>query len=130
MSHPPLIAVVDDDLAMRDALTDLLEVYDFRCAAFDSASSFMVAHATTFFDVLITDLNLVGESGLELQRRIRSLDPSLPVILISAQTDPSVRAEALRSGALAYLVKPVDDEVLHRHLVSALTRARRNRTSQ
>lgn len=128
MSHLPLIAVVDDDLAMREALADLLEVYDFRCATFGSAGSFMAAHATTFFDLLITDLNLVGESGLDLQRRIRSIDPDLPVILISAQTDPTVRSEALRSGALAYLVKPVDDQVLHRHLVSALTRARRDRT--
>jgi two-component system, LuxR family, response regulator FixJ len=128
LSHPPLIAVIDDDHAMREALVDLLEVYDFRCTSFDSARSFMGAHAITRFDAVITDLNLQGESGLDLQQRIRSIDPDLPVILISAQSDPCIRSEALRSGVLAFLLKPVDDQVLHRHLISALTRARRERT--
>jgi FixJ family two-component response regulator len=123
-----LIAVIDDDHAMREALVDLLEVYDFQCASFDSARSFMEVHETTRFDAVITDLNLQGESGLELQQRIRSIDPDLPVILISAQSDPLIRSEALRSGVLAFLLKPVDDQVLHRHLISALTRVRRERT--
>ena len=130
MSHLPLIAVVDDDPAMREALADLLEVLDFRCATFASAEAFVEAQATTLFDVLITDLNLVGKSGLDLQQRMRGLDPGLPVILVSAQADPSIRSEVLRSGALAYLVKPIDDTVLQRHLAAALSRDRRGRTPQ
>ena len=119
----PLIAIVDDDMAVRDALTDLIEVFGFEGRAFDSSESFLAAHTPGLFDCLITDLNLVGESGLQLQQRLQELEPRLPVIVISAQTDPAGRARALGFGALAYLIKPINDQVLLRHLASALGRA-------
>lgn len=118
----PLIAIVDDDQAMRDALEGLMEVFDFSARTFDGAESFLAGHGPGLFDVLITDLNLLGESGLQLQQRLKSIDPGLPVIIISANADPAIRAQALRSGALAYLGKPIDDVVLHAHLISALNR--------
>ena len=110
-------------MAVRDALTDLIEVFGFEGRAFDSSESFLAAHTPGLFDCLITDLNLVGESGLQLQQRLQELEPRLPVIVISAQTDPAGRARALGFGALAYLVKPINDQVLLRHLASALGRA-------
>jgi two-component system response regulator FixJ len=116
----PLFAIVDDDDAMREALSELLEVYDFACETFDGSESFMAAYRPGRFRGLITDLNLQGASGLQLLRRIKILDPALPVIIISAQTDPSVRSQTLTSGALAYLTKPIADQVLLRHLNAAL----------
>lgn len=120
MSTVPLFAIVDDDTAMREALTELVEVFDFACEAFDGSESFLAAHAPGRFDGLITDLNLVGQTGLQLQQRLKVLDPALPVIIVSAQTDPATRARALSSGALAYLTKPINDQVLLRHLNTAL----------
>jgi FixJ family two-component response regulator len=105
---------------MRDALTDLIEVFGFEARAFDSSESFLTAHAPGLFGCLITDLNLLGESGLQLRRRLHALDPSLPVIIISAQTNPGARVLALACGALAYLTKPVNDQVLLHHLNLAL----------
>jgi FixJ family two-component response regulator len=116
----PLIAVVDDDAAVRDALADLIEVFGFECRSFDGGESFLAAHAPGVFGCLITDLNLSGASGLQLQQRLKTLEPSLPVIVISAQTDPAGRAQALRLGARAYLTKPIDGEDLLRRLLAAL----------
>ena len=105
---------------MREALAELIEVFDFACLTFDGGESFLAAHAPGRFAGLVTDLNLLGESGLQLQQRMKTLDPALPVIIISAQTDPATRARVLASGALAYLTKPINDQVLLRHLHAAL----------
>lgn len=120
MSSVPIFAVVDDDKAMREALAELIEVFAFACLTFDGSESFLAAHTPGRFAGLITDLNLLGESGLLLQQRMKTLDPALPVIIISAQTDPATRARVLASGALAYLTKPINDQVLLRHLHAAL----------
>jgi FixJ family two-component response regulator len=108
---------------MREALADLVEVFGFERRAFDSSEDFLAAHVPGLFGCLITDLNLRGEDGLELQQRLKVLEPPLPVIIISAQTDSYARERALRSGALAYLTKPINDQVLLGHLMSALGRA-------
>jgi FixJ family two-component response regulator len=116
----PLIAIVEDDAEMRLALADLIDVYGFEARAFDSSESFLAAHAPGLFGCLVTDLNLPGESGLQLLRRLHGLEPSLPVIIISAQASPGARALALDCGALAYLTKPINDQVLLRRLAQAL----------
>jgi FixJ family two-component response regulator len=105
---------------MRLALADLIDVYGFEARAFDSSESFLAAHAPGLFGCLVTDLNLPGESGLQLLRRLHGLEPSLPVIIISAQASPGARALALDCGALAYLTKPINDQVLLRRLAQAL----------
>jgi len=124
LSIVPLFAIVDDDKAMREALSELIEVFDFACLTFDGSESFLAAHAPGRFAGLVTDLNLLGESGLQLQQRLKTLDPALPVIIISAQTDLATRTRALASGALAYLTKPINDQVLLRHLNAALAQGR------
>src|SRR5262245_478071 len=105
---------------MRDALADLIEVFGFEAQTFDSSESFLAAHASGLFGCLITDLNLLGESGLQLRQRLHVLEPQLPVIIISAQASPASRALALGCGALAYLTKPINDQVLLQHLTLAL----------
>ena len=117
----PNIAVVDDDKSVRDALAELLEVFDFNCQVFGGAE-ILAAHTPGRFDCLITDLNMNGMSGLQLQQKLTSADPALPIIFISAQLASKERAHALRSGAVAFLSKPIDDDVLYRHIISALNR--------
>jgi len=120
LSSVPLFAIVDDDKAMREALAELIEVFDFACLTFDGSESFLAAHAPGRFAGLVTDLNLLGESGLQLQQRLKTLDPALPVIIISAQADLATRTRALASGAMAYLTKPINDQVLLGRLNAAL----------
>jgi two-component system, LuxR family, response regulator FixJ len=118
----PVIAVVDDDKSVRDALAGLLEVFDFKCQIFEGAETFLAANTRGRFDCLITDLNMKGMSGLQLQQKLTPADPGLPIIFISAQSAPEERSQALRSGAVAFLSKPIDDDVLYGHILSALNR--------
>ncbi len=112
LSILPLIAVVDDDPAMRQALADLLEVFEFQCRAFGGAEDFLAVHSAGRFTCLITDLDLVTSSGLDLLRQVKLAEPGLPVIIVSAQDSASLRAQAERAGAHAYLAKPLDHRVL------------------
>jgi FixJ family two-component response regulator len=118
----PIVAVIDDDEAVREALSDLLLVLGLACRTFDRAEAFMAEYQPDRFDCLITDVSMPGRSGLELQERLRELGSSMPVIVISADTNAATRARALSGGALACLTKPVNDDVLLRHLESALNR--------
>jgi FixJ family two-component response regulator len=107
---------------MRDALCELLQVLSMPCRAFDRAEAFLAAYAPGEFDCLITDLRLPGMGGLELQRKLRALGSSLPVIVVTSAIDSLTRSRAMKDGTLAYLTKPVSDDVLILHLTAALRR--------
>lgn len=123
LSKAPIVAIVDDDEAVREALSDLLLVLDLSCCTFDRAEAFMADYVPGRFDCLITDVSMPGHSGLELLERLRSIGSSLPVIIITADTTPTTRSRAMRGGAHAYLTKPISGESLFRHLRSALSQA-------
>ncbi|WP_456827990.1 response regulator transcription factor [Bradyrhizobium sp. USDA 4518] len=130
LSKTPLVAIVDDDQAVREALCDLLLVLDVACRSFDRAEAFMAEFVPGRFDCLITDVSMPGRSGLELQERLRELGSSMPVIFITADTSPATEARALRGGAYACLTKPVNDEVLFHLLQNAMNCAGRSRRSE
>jgi FixJ family two-component response regulator len=113
--NPTRIAIVDDDPSVRRALGYLLRSRGFEAEAFDSAESFLEDSALPSarpFDCALIDVQMPGMTGLELQERLREIQPSLPVILFSAQDDPGVREQALSAGAVAFLRKPVTEEAL------------------
>lgn len=118
MALVPTIAVVDDDKCIRDALAELLEVFDFKCEVFEGPEGFLAAHARGRFCCLITDLKMNGMNGLQLQQKLMSVDPGLPIVFISAQSTSEERSQALRSGAVVFLDKPIDDDVLYRHIIA------------
>jgi two-component system, LuxR family, response regulator FixJ len=113
----PLVAIVDDDDDMRDALSDLLLVLGLSSRTFDRAEALLAEYQPGLFDCIITDLRMPGIGGLELLRRLKR---SVPVIVITSDTSPRTRSQALEDGAHAYLTKPVEDHVLLDHLRSAL----------
>lgn len=114
------MAIVDDDEDVREAFSDLLLVLGLQCRAFDRAETLLAEYEPGAFDCIVTDVRMSGMSGLQLLQRLRGLDASLPVIVITSDTDPSMRVRALAGGAHAHLIKPVEDHVLLRHLESAL----------
>lgn len=120
LAKTPAVAIVEDDEAMREALSDLLAVLNLSYRTFDRAEVFLAEHASQQFDCLITDVRMPGINGLELQYRLRALGSSMPVIIITSFTDPMTRVRALEGGAHALLTKPVSNDVLVRHLKSAL----------
>jgi len=118
--NPPTIAVVDDEEAIRDALSDLFLVMGYSCQTFDRAEAFLAAHTPNRFDCLITDIRMPGMSGLELLERLRAAGSTMPVIVVTSFDDPLIRSRAIESGAHAYLTKPVSDDVLLQSLKTAL----------
>ena len=127
MPNPPVIAVVEDDAAMREALSELLEVLSLSSRTFDRAEAFLTELSPGRFDCLITDLHLPGINGLELHQRLKALGSSIPVIVITSSLDPLHRTRAMQEGAFAYLTKPFSDKVLIGHVTRALDQVNRPR---
>lgn len=120
--HKPLIVIVDDDQSVREALENLISSAGFEVKLFASAENFLDSEAPLQTDCAILDVRLPGISGLELQRRLAANRQSLPVIIITAQGDDKTEDEAVAAGAIAFLKKPVKEEVLLAALESALNR--------
>lgn len=120
MSKVPKIAIVDDDEAIRDALSDLLMVEGFECQAFDGATAFLAQPGHPIFDCLITDMRMPGMNGLEFLEHLRERGMAVPTIVLTSVSDEPSRRHALALGAQAWLAKPVADNVLLGALKSAL----------
>jgi FixJ family two-component response regulator len=115
-----VIAIVDDDREMREALCDLLLVEGLACHAFESAEAFFAAYAPGAFASVVTDVRMPGVTGLELLARIKRSEPALPVIVVTSSGDLQTRQEALEGGARALLVKPIHNAELLSHLAAIL----------
>jgi FixJ family two-component response regulator len=122
LSKSSLIAIVDDDQAMREALFDLLQVEGMTARAFDNAETFLASAETAEFGCVITDVKMPGIGGLELQRRLRARGSSVPVIFVTSAEDQATRIQAMADGATAYFTKPLANAELVRSLALALER--------
>jgi FixJ family two-component response regulator len=123
MSEIPLIAVVDDDQAIREAMQSLLRSVGLGAAVFASAEDFWHAGQRQATACLIVDVRMPGMSGIELQRQLATAQCPMPIIFITAHGEAETRARALRAGAVAFLDKPFSDEVLLGAVHSALQSA-------
>jgi len=119
--NPQFVAVVDDDELMRGALQGLLEQAGFKARAFASAEEFLDSNELHHVSCLIADIRMPGMSGLDLQARLNADEIRIPIIFITAHGDERVRMQALRSGAVEFLAKPFDSEVLLESVRAALT---------
>ncbi len=108
----PTIFLVDDDASVRDSLSLLLSLKGLRTQVFASAENFLDTYDSEWRGCLLTDLRLNGMSGLELQAVLRERGIKLPVVVITAHGDVATTRTALQAGALDFLEKPLDDEVL------------------
>jgi RNA polymerase sigma factor (sigma-70 family) len=106
------VFVVDDDASIRDALSLLISLKGLRAAVFSSAEDFLAVYETGWRGCLLTDLKMPGMSGLDLQALLRDRNVTLPVVVLTAHGDVATTRAALKSGAVDFLEKPVDDDVL------------------
>lgn len=120
MSRIPIVAIVDDDEAIRDALSELLMVEGFACQPFERASAFLEEVDRSSFDCVITDMRMPGMNGLELLEHLHARGADLPAIVLTSVVDENSRARSLEVGARAWLGKPVADRVLLLELRMAL----------
>jgi len=115
-----LVAIVDDDELMRGAVQGLLKEAGLPARAFASAEEFLDSGAQHLSSCLITDIRMPGLSGLDLQARLNAEHIRIPIIFMTAHSDERIRMQALRSGAVAFLAKPFDDDVLLQTVRAAL----------
>jgi FixJ family two-component response regulator len=115
-----LVAIVDDDDSMRSALDGLLKAVGFPARAFASAEEFLKSGDQHQTSCLIADIRMPGMSGLELQAQLNAERCRIPIIFITAHGDAKMRMQALRAGAVEFLSKPFDEEVLLESVRAAL----------
>jgi FixJ family two-component response regulator len=116
------VAIVDDDDSVRGTLHELLRSAGFSSRTFESAEDFLGSGQQQQTACLITDIRMPGMSGLELQARLNAERCRIPTIFITAHGDEEMRLQALREGAVEFLPKPFDDEVLIESVRTALER--------
>jgi len=108
-----VVHVIDDDEAMRDSLAFLLGAAGMEVRTYESATGFLdVVSKVATTGCVITDVRMPGMSGIDLLRRLRELELGIPVIVITGHGDVPLAVEAMKIGALDFLEKPFDDEML------------------
>ena len=115
-----LVVIVDDDELMRSALQGMLKSVGVPSQAFASAEEFLESGHQLQTACLITDIRMPGMSGLELQAKLNADRCRIPTIFITAHGDTKMRMQALRAGAVEFLAKPFDDEILLESVRAAL----------
>ncbi len=119
-SKTKLVAIVDDDDLMRGALQGLLKAVGLPARSFASAEEFLTSGQYRETACLIADIRMPGMSGLELQAKLNAEHCRIPTIFITAHGDAKMRMQALRAGAVEFMAKPFDDEVLLESVRAAL----------
>ncbi|WP_022942382.1 sigma-54-dependent transcriptional regulator [Psychromonas hadalis] len=106
------LLVVEDDAGLREALVDTLLLSGYHCSEVDSGEAALIMLNQQKFDMVISDIQMGGMSGLTLQQNIKDKYPSLPVLLMTAYATINDAVNAMRDGAIDYLAKPFSPEVL------------------
>ncbi|MFN3785714.1 MAG: response regulator transcription factor [Thiothrix sp.] len=120
MNYQPTVFIVDDDPAVRDSLRWLLESMRLNVATFGSAESFIKFYNMHMIGCLILDVRMPGMSGLQLQQLLTKQKHSLPIIFITGHGDIPMAVRAMQAGAMYFLEKPFDDQILLDYVHEAL----------
>jgi two-component system, LuxR family, response regulator FixJ len=121
-SETGVVHVIDDDEALRESLTFLLRSARIEVQSYPSAQAFLDALPNINPGCIVTDVRMPGLSGIDLLRRLKDLKVGVPVIVITGHGDVALAVEAMKIGALDFLEKPFDDQVLLASVKSALER--------
>ena len=122
MPNRAIVAIVDDDVTMRDATQDLLEAAGYSTATFSSAAGFLDSSLRGGVSCLVTDMRMQGMTGLELYQELAASGKVVPTVLVTAYLDDSVRSRARKAGIVCCLSKPFAPEELIECVRSVLAR--------
>jgi FixJ family two-component response regulator len=115
-----LIAIIDDDESMQDSLRDLIESTGLVARCFGSAEEFLEYDLHREVGCLIAEIQMPGMSGLELQATLKEEQCNVPIIFIASNGGSSMRIQAMREGAVEFLAKPLDYQLLLKTVRAAL----------
>ncbi len=127
------ILVVDDEEAIREVVSTLLESQGFACKVFSNGRLALEGFQKDTYDLVLSDIVMPEMDGLKLLAELRRLDPDVPVIMVTAMHDIAIALEAIRAGAYDYILKPFEKDQLHLSVERALEHRRlvlENRTYQ
>jgi len=119
----PIVFVVDDDISVRESLELMIKFAGWQPETFASAVDFLARPRTTTPSCLVLDVSLPDLNGLELQKLIASERTDMPIIFITGHGDVPMTVQAMKGGAVEFLIKPRDDEVLSRAIRHAIKRS-------
>jgi len=118
----PIVFIVDDDVSARDALESLVRSAGLKVEVFDSAQEFLKRGQTDGPSCLVLDVRMPGLTGLELQQRLKNLKREIPIIFITGHGDVPMSVQAMKAGAVEFLMKPHIDQNLLDAIQAALKR--------
>jgi FixJ family two-component response regulator len=118
-TKPPIVSIIDDDPWAREGIKDLVVALGYRTLTFASAEAFLASGSVDATTCVITDLQMPGLSGLDLQQKLLEREHGPAMIVVTAYPDEKSRARALAAGAFGYLTKPFDEKNLIQCLASA-----------
>jgi FixJ family two-component response regulator len=116
----PMISIVDDDQSVREATRDLVRSLGYGAVAFASAEDFLNSGRVDDTSCLITDVEMPGVNGIELQSSLAAQGRQIPIIFITAYPSKRVRTQVMEAGAFGFFAKPFDEETLIGCLAQAL----------
>ncbi|HEY6512270.1 MAG TPA: response regulator [Burkholderiaceae bacterium] len=119
---PAEVFIVDDDPAVCTALRRLLGLQGYRVSTFHSAEAFLARHDPHAYGCIVLDVALPGLNGLALQQVLEQRGNQMPILFLTGAADVPMCAQAMKRGAIDFLTKPVDDEVLFAAVAGALQR--------
>jgi FixJ family two-component response regulator len=108
----PLISIVDDDASVRVAMARLVRSLGFAVSSFESADSYLGSAERHETSCIVSDVQMPGTNGLEMQRRLAAQNDPTPIIFITAFPENSIERRARDAGAVCFLTKPFDSSVL------------------
>ena len=114
------VSIIDDDASLRIALTTFLRSFGYAASGFGSVEEFEIAPEYQSAACVVTDIQLPGQSGIDLKRHLGRARPDVPVIMITARSESALLASARSSGAYCLLQKPFAGDLLVRCIEGAL----------
>jgi two-component system response regulator FixJ len=126
MTDERTVYVVDDDAGVRRSIERLLDVAGFKAVSYETPMEFLAAAPRLSSGCVLLDIRMPGMDGLTLQARLAELDNHLPVVVMSGQGDVQIAVQAMKAGAVDFIEKPYDDEVLVKAIEQALSLSRQS----
>ena len=125
-----VVHVIDDDEAMRESLAFLLDASGLAARTYESASRFLVMFDGSGSGVIVSDVRMPEMSGLELARRLKARETTMPIIMITGHGDVPLAVEAMKAGVVDFLEKPFEEEHLLAAIRAALADSRQKEEEQ
>ena len=120
MTKDPVISIIDDDVSVRVALESLVRSLGYVARTYDSAEAFLDSPDLAETSCIVTDIQMPGMSGLDLNCRLKAAGYNVPTVFITAFPEDYIRARAESCGAFGFLAKPFDGQVLIGLVTSAV----------